>query len=149
MVFDHKKRKLRAGALHASADTKIGLPHVAATLCLYFFRATAYSSAHANAVRPGSEQRRELFARELFLFEQQLAASLEHILMLQLRELIRRTKDGGDHRAVGNWFNVGCMLPWIQYAPKTLDEILDADENFVLLRDSGNHGSCLSIKGCD
>lgn len=53
----------------------------------------------------------------------------ENDLMVQLRRDIKasRTEDG---HCVGNWINVGCMMPWMDYAPRTLDEIIEGDKAF-------------------
>lgn len=47
----------------------------------------------------------------------------EQLFMEQLREQIKRSYDKrGD--CVGNWVNVGCMMPWMDYTPRTLEDII-------------------------
>ena len=47
----------------------------------------------------------------------------ENSFLNQLRDEIRAscTEDG---HAKGNFINVGCMMPWMDYTPRTLDEII-------------------------
>lgn len=50
----------------------------------------------------------------------------EQRFMEQLRREIKSNcKDRGD--CVGNWINVGCMMPWMNYTPRTLDELIELD----------------------
>lgn len=36
----------------------------------------------------------------------------------------------GDNR--GQWYNVGCMMPWMNFTPRTLDEILEREIEYGL-----------------
>jgi len=50
----------------------------------------------------------------------------EQRFMDQLRREIKSScKDRGD--CVGNWINVGCMMPWMDYTPRTLEELIELD----------------------
>lgn len=37
-------------------------------------------------------------------------------------------------RCVGNWIDVGCMMPWMDYTPRTLDEIIEREK--MMLQES-------------
>ena len=51
----------------------------------------------------------------------------EYNFMVKLRREIkaRHTEDG---HCVGNWLNVGCMMPWMDYTPRTLVEIIEREK---------------------
>ena len=53
----------------------------------------------------------------------------EQRFMEQLRKDIKaRCKDRGD--CIGNWINVGCMMPWMKYTPQTLDSIIKNEKSW-------------------
>jgi calcineurin-like phosphoesterase family protein len=53
----------------------------------------------------------------------------EQLFMEQLRREIQESREKqGD--CVGNWVNVGCMMPWMDYTPRTLDEIICLEAQF-------------------
>lgn len=47
----------------------------------------------------------------------------ENEFLDRLREEIRASRTTQGH-ARGNFINVGCMMPWMDYTPRTLDEII-------------------------
>lgn len=49
----------------------------------------------------------------------------ENDLLEQWTEMLRNTKTDSSY-SYGNIINVGCMMPWMGYTPRTLDEILEA-----------------------
>ncbi len=50
----------------------------------------------------------------------------EYAFMERLRrEVTESRKNKGD--CVGNWINVGCMMPWMDYTPRTLDELIEGE----------------------
>ena len=51
----------------------------------------------------------------------------EYDYMVKLRREIKAscTEEG---RCIGNWINVGCMMPWMDYTPRTLDEIIEREK---------------------
>ena len=51
----------------------------------------------------------------------------EYHFIQELRKEIRDTALEAAHHNRGQWYNVGCMLPHINYTPRTLNEILAAD----------------------
>lgn len=54
----------------------------------------------------------------------------ENDFMRNLRSAIRATcQNPGDCR--GNWINVGCMMPYMDYTPRTLDELIRFSEEEV------------------
>ena len=47
----------------------------------------------------------------------------ENAYMDGIKEAIKANYEkNGDN--CGNWFNVGCMMPWMNYTPRTLEEIV-------------------------
>lgn len=48
----------------------------------------------------------------------------ENDFLNQWRDELRRTRSSRTHNC-GNIFNVGCMMPYMGYTPRTLDEIID------------------------
>ncbi|MBQ3815422.1 MAG: hypothetical protein II836_05145, partial [Clostridia bacterium] len=51
----------------------------------------------------------------------------ERQYMDRLRSQIKANcKERGD--CVGNWINVGCMMPWMDYTPQTLDRIIEREK---------------------
>lgn len=59
----------------------------------------------------------------------------EQKLMDQLRREIKSScKERGD--CVGNWINVGCMMPWMDYTPRTLNELIELDQQHNLSADA-------------
>lgn len=54
----------------------------------------------------------------------------EQQFMERLRRDVKDShKDKGD--CVGNWINVGCMMPWMDYMPRTLNEIIEGESVYV------------------
>lgn len=51
--------------------------------------------------------------------------SLENNFMEHLREYIDQNDNRGESKHKGQFYNVGCMMPWMNYTPKTLEEILN------------------------
>ena len=53
----------------------------------------------------------------------------EYDFIVRLRREIKasHTEDG---HCVGNWINVGCMMPWMDYTPRTLDEIIEGEKEY-------------------
>ena len=65
----------------------------------------------------------------------------EQFFMEQLRKNIREAcKEGGD--CVGNWINVGCMMPWMNYTPQTLDSIIRNEKSWHKANPEAFSGSC-------
>ncbi len=65
----------------------------------------------------------------------------EQFFMEQLRKNIREAcKEGGD--CVGNWINVGCMMPWMNYTPQTLDSIIRNEKSWHKANPGAFSGSC-------
>ena len=64
----------------------------------------------------------------------------EQRFMEQLRKDIKaRCKDRGD--CIGNWINVGCMMPWMKYTPQTLDSIIENEKAWYEENPSSFKGS--------
>lgn len=54
----------------------------------------------------------------------------EHDFMVKLRREIKASCTEQGH-CVGNWINVGCMMPWMDYTPRTLDEIIEREKPYI------------------
>lgn len=54
--------------------------------------------------------------------------TIENSFMEHLRDYIDRNdyRDNAKHK--GQFYNVGCMLPYMNYTPRTLDEILESNK---------------------
>ena len=50
----------------------------------------------------------------------------EYTILRELRKQIKMHQ-GEDGVPLGNFINVGCMMPWMNYTPRTLDEIVTGD----------------------
>lgn len=55
--------------------------------------------------------------------------TIENDFMEHLREYIPRNDNRGMSQHRCNFYNVGCMLPYMNYTPRTLDEILEANRH--------------------
>ena len=51
----------------------------------------------------------------------------EYAFLEKLRKELQETRTERSH-ARAQFINVGCMMPWMDYTPRTLDEILDGKE---------------------
>lgn len=54
--------------------------------------------------------------------------TLEYEYLLKLRKEIKANASGSGTPS-GNFINVGCMMPYMDYTPRTLDEIIDGDRS--------------------
>ena len=52
----------------------------------------------------------------------------EYAFLEKLRKELQETRTERSH-ARAQFINVGCMMPWMDYTPRTLDEILAGDKN--------------------
>lgn len=48
----------------------------------------------------------------------------------QIRREIKERYVPDDGRALGNFINVGCMMPWMNYTPRSIDEIIAGDKEY-------------------
>ena len=56
-------------------------------------------------------------------------STLEYQHLRNIRKQIKESwKEDGNPR--GNFINVGCMMPWMNYTPRTLDEIIAGDKQY-------------------
>ena len=53
-------------------------------------------------------------------------ATREYDMMVKLRKEVKASHTE-QHHNVGNWINVGCMMPWMNYTPRTLEELIAGD----------------------
>lgn len=62
----------------------------------------------------------------------------EYRYLEEMRKKIRENhQDYGTPN--GNFINVGCMMPWMNYTPRTLNELIDADDRLNPI-ESGENG---------
>ena len=47
---------------------------------------------------------------------------------------VRKSRTESGH-ATGNFINVGCMMPWMDYTPRTLDEIIGGFEKYYAMKE--------------
>ena len=50
-------------------------------------------------------------------------ATREYDMMVKLRMEVKANHTE-QHHNIGNWINVGCMMPWMNYTPRTLEELI-------------------------
>ena len=56
-------------------------------------------------------------------------STLEYQYLRKIRREIKENwKEDGNPR--GNFINVGCMMPWMNYTPRTVDEIIAGDKQY-------------------
>ena len=55
-----------------------------------------------------------------------LHTTLEEDLMQDIKKLINEKDDRGNSKNSMHFVNVGCMMPWMDYTPRALDEIIKA-----------------------
>ena len=53
--------------------------------------------------------------------------------MQKLRREVAAARTEQGH-CIANWINVGCMMPWMDYTPRTLDEIIEREK--MMLQES-------------
>ena len=53
--------------------------------------------------------------------------------MLKFRREVAAARTEQGH-CIANWINVGCMMPWMDYTPRTLDEIIEREK--MMLQES-------------
>ena len=53
----------------------------------------------------------------------------EYQFMEKLRREIKESH-GKQGDCVGNWINVGCMMPWMDYTPRTLEDIIEREKEY-------------------
>ena len=53
----------------------------------------------------------------------------EFDFMQKLRREVAAARTEQGH-CIANWINVGCMMPWMDYTPRTLDEIIEREAAF-------------------
>lgn len=53
--------------------------------------------------------------------------SVEYEYLKKLRAEVKE-KSSGYGTPSGNFINVGCMMPWMNYTPRTLDEIIEGEK---------------------
>ena len=83
---------------------------------------------------------RAAYRKFMYMLYGHVHNSREFRIVQALRDEVRNTVGDNGHHNLGQWYNCGCMLPWIDYAPRTLDEIIAGDtawHNFELRNEIG------------
>ena len=72
------------------------------------------------------------YNNNVYMLYGHLHDTYEEQFMQQFRKIIKEGTPPKDISAVpkGNFYNVGCMMPWMNYTPRTLDEIISGYENY-------------------
>lgn len=55
----------------------------------------------------------------------------EYQYLKEIRKDIKKRIDKETASPLGNFINVGCMMPWINYTPRTIEEIVAGDEEYL------------------
>ena len=69
---------------------------------------------------------RAAYNEDFWMLYGHVHGTIEEDHLRQLRKNIIDVKDEASGRALGHFMNVGCMMPWMDYTPRTLDEIIEA-----------------------
>lgn len=67
------------------------------------------------------------FAPTAYMLYGHVHDTLEHEYLKKLRRELKE-KSVGHGTPSGNFINVGCMMPYMDYTPRTLDEIIEGDQ---------------------
>ena len=67
------------------------------------------------------------FAPTAYMLYGHVHDTLEHEYLKKLRRELKE-KSAGHGTPSGNFINVGCMMPYMDYTPRTLDEIIEGDQ---------------------
>lgn len=54
----------------------------------------------------------------------------EYEYLKEIRKEIKNKINKDTASPLGNFINVGCMMPWIYYTPRTIEEIIDGDNKY-------------------
>ena len=69
------------------------------------------------------------FSPSTYMLYGHVHSTLEYQHLRNIRKQIKESwKEDGNPR--GNFINVGCMMPWMNYTPRTLDEIIAGDKQY-------------------
>ena len=75
---------------------------------------------------------RGAYNKDMYMLYGHVHNTREEIFMRRWRQELRDShSNSGDNR--GQFYNVGCMMPWMNYTPRTLDEIIKRDDLFKSL----------------
>lgn len=66
------------------------------------------------------------FSQTAFMLYGHVHRTREYEYLLNLRKAVK-TNASGYGTPHGNFINVGCMMPYMDYTPRTLDEIIEGD----------------------
>ena len=66
--------------------------------------------------------------------------TLEYAFLEKLRKELQETRTERSH-ARAHFINVGCMMPWMDYTPRTLDEILEGEDKAAGLQEENERRS--------
>ena len=69
------------------------------------------------------------FAPTAYMLYGHVHQTLEYEYLLNLRKMVKANSTGYGTPS-GNFINVGCMMPYMDYTPRTLDEIISGDEEY-------------------
>lgn len=69
------------------------------------------------------------FAPTAYMLYGHVHQTLEYEYLLNLRKTVKANASGYG-TPNGNFINVGCMMPYMDYTPRTLDEIISGDEEY-------------------
>ena len=69
------------------------------------------------------------FAPTAYMLYGHVHQTLEYEYLLNPRKTIKANASGYG-TPNGNFINVGCMMPYMDYTPRTLDEIISGDEEY-------------------
>lgn len=54
----------------------------------------------------------------------------EYQYLCEIRKELKRKRLLDKENPIGNFINVGCMMPWMDYTPRTIEEIIKGDKKY-------------------
>ena len=100
----------------------------------YFLDVTPYKEITDNSKRVIMSHYpipmyRGAYNPNIYMLYGHVHATREETFMIELKRKLRETySESGDNLA--HFYNAGCMMPWIDYTPRTIDEIITKGEEY-------------------
>ena len=69
------------------------------------------------------------FAKECYMLYGHVHTTVEYEYLKEMRKTVMAHSTGHGTPS-GNFINVGCMMPWMNYTPRTLDEIIEREREY-------------------
>ena len=71
------------------------------------------------------------YKENVWMFYGHVHRTREYEYLKQIRNEIKKLKEY-DGKPIGNFVNVGCMMPWMNYTPRTFEEIINEECKYIM-----------------